>query len=105
MTSVTATISSEGQLTLPKELWERLGVSVGNSVRLEIEVGEIKVYPAETFDFSRFIGIALPSDGLSAVEWQEEMRGDPEERAALHAGPPHPNITRLGRAVDLEKEA
>lgn len=103
MTSVTARIGSEGQITLPRELWERLGVSVGDNVRLEVDAGAIKVYPAEPFDFSRFIGIA-PSDDMSAVEWQEDMRGDPEERAALHAGPPHPNITRLGVSFEPGKE-
>ncbi|MDO4246417.1 MAG: AbrB/MazE/SpoVT family DNA-binding domain-containing protein [Deinococcus sp.] len=104
MTSVTARIGSEGQITLPRELWERLGVSVGDRVRLEVEAGGIKVYLAEPFDFSRFIGIAPLDDDMSAVEWQEDMRGDPEERAALHAGPPHPNITRLGMSFEPGKE-
>lgn len=80
---------------MPKEVSDLLGVSAGDSVRVEVEAREMKVHVGKPFDFSRFIGIAPSDDGLSAVEWQEEMRGDPDERATLHAAPPHPNVTRL----------
>lgn len=98
---VTAKITSKGQVTLPKEVRELLGVGKGDSVRFEVRNGTVEVYPQKPIpDFAALIG-AYPLgpewDGLSAVEVVEELRGDPEERAALHAGPTHPNVTRLGQ--------
>ncbi|WP_339097544.1 AbrB/MazE/SpoVT family DNA-binding domain-containing protein [Deinococcus sp. VB343] len=104
--SITAKITSKGQVTLPKEVRELLGVGTGDSVRFEVRNGTVEVYPQKPIpDFAAMIG-AYPLgpewDGLSAIEVVEELRGDPEERAALHAGPPHPNVTRLGQ---LEEKA
>ena len=99
MTSVTAKITSKGQITLPKEIRERLGVGNGDTVRFEIEDGEIKVYPDRSFDFATLIGAAPLSeewDGLSAAEVIEALRGEPDERAAVQEAPQHPNVTRLG---------
>lgn len=99
MTSVTAKITSKGQITLPKEIRERLGVEEGDTVRFEIEGGEIKVYPDRSFDFTTLIGAAPLGeewDGMSAAEVIQDLRGKPDERAAVQDAPHHPNVTRLG---------
>lgn len=84
---------------MPKEVSDLLGVSAGDSVRVEVEGGKIVIRSQKAVpDFAAMIGkypLDPEWDGLCAVEWQEEMRGDPDERATLHAAPPHPNVTRL----------
>ena len=99
MSSITAKITSKGQITLPREIRERLGVGSGDTVRFEIGGGEIKVYPDRSFDFTTLIGAAPLSaewNGLSAAEVIEELRGEPDERAAVQDAPRHPNVTRPG---------
>lgn len=99
MTIVTAKITSKGQITLPKEVREKLGLVSGDTVRFEIEAGEVRVYPERNFDFATLIGVAPLSeawDALSADEVIENLRGEAEERVAIKEAPKHPNITRLG---------
>lgn len=99
MTTMTAKITSKGQITLPKEIRDRLGVESGDSVRFEIEDGEIKVYPNRQFDFTQLIGAAPLGeewDGLSASEVIDDLRGEPDERASLREAPAHPQVTYLG---------
>lgn len=101
MTSVTAKITSKGQITLPREVREKLGLESGDSVRFEIEGGEVKVYPDRHFDFSTLIGAAFLSEewnGLSATEVIEDLRGEPEERVTVQDVPAHPNVTVLGES-------
>lgn len=99
MTSVVAKITSKGQMTLPKEVRKLLGVGAGDSVRFEIAAGQVRVYPEKPIpDFSAMIGqhpLGPEWDGINALDTTEELRGSPEDRAALHAAPPHPNVVRL----------
>jgi AbrB family looped-hinge helix DNA binding protein len=45
-TSVEATVTSKGQVTLPKELRKHLGVQTGSRIRFSIPVkGSVKVEP------------------------------------------------------------
>lgn len=100
MTSITAKITSKGQITLPKEIRELLGVSSGDSVRFEVDAGQVRVYPGREFDFSQLIGIGKLGpewDGMTATEVIDELRGSPDERATLREAPPHPNVTYLGK--------
>lgn len=43
--TVSAKISSKGQVTLPREIRERLGVQDGDRVRFEVENGVVVLYP------------------------------------------------------------
>ena len=94
--TVSAKITSEGQVTLPREIRERLGVQDGDWVRFEVENGVVVLYPQrDTPSFAGMVGLsALPAD-QSAVSIIDALRHDPAERAALDAAPPHPNITVL----------
>ena len=101
MGSTSAKITSKGQVTLPREIRERLGVQDGDRVRFEMEAGRVVIYPQrETPDFAGMIGLARltsqpETSQPDARQVADDLRGDDAERAALHAAPPHPNITVL----------
>lgn len=96
MTSITAKITSKGQVTLPREIRERLGVSDGDRVRFEVKNGAVVLYPQhDKPSFAGMIGTALLPEGQDARSFVEEMRHDAADRTALDAGPPHPNIMVL----------
>ncbi len=96
MTSITAKITSKGQVTLPREIRERLGVGDGDRVRFELENGVVVLYPQlNTPSFAEMIGTAPLAAGQTARSFVEYIRHDAADRATLDAGPPHPNITVL----------
>ncbi|TSA87871.1 AbrB/MazE/SpoVT family DNA-binding domain-containing protein [Deinococcus detaillensis] len=80
-----ATLTDEGQLTLPKVLRDELHLSAGDKVALRLRGGEVVLQPAARTprDLSAFIGI-LKIEG-SAEELISEMRHTPEERRDLQA--------------------
>lgn len=100
MTNIEAKITSKGQITLPKQVRQQLGVSSGDRVRFELDGQDVRIYPKRSADFSALIGIApldTEWDGMSAFEVVEAIRGEPEERADLQAAAPHPNVKVLDR--------
>jgi antitoxin PrlF len=76
-------ISSKGQITLPIEVRERLGVKEGESVKFVVDLeGRTVVLPVrEQKDvFAQFIGIApLPPEYEDSVAWVRDMRDDEYE--------------------------
>ncbi len=108
MTSISAKVTSKGQITLPKEIRELLGVGSGDSVRFEVEGGSVRVYPQKPLpDFAAMVGkypLGPEWDRMSATEITDELRGDPDERATLREAPPHPNVTRLADLLAQEAE-
>lgn len=44
-TSADATITSKGQVTIPKEIRDRLGLEAGQEVEFELDDGEVTVRP------------------------------------------------------------
>ncbi|OLV17442.1 AbrB/MazE/SpoVT family DNA-binding domain-containing protein [Deinococcus marmoris] len=101
MTSITAKITSKGQVTLPREIQERLGVGDGDRVRFELVNGAVVLYPQrDTPSFAGMLGSAPLPEGQDARSVVDGWRHDPADRAALDAGPPHPNITVLNDLQD-----
>jgi AbrB family looped-hinge helix DNA binding protein len=79
----TSTISSKGQITIPLEIRQRLGVKPGDRVRFDFDKGLTILRPAclEENPFEQFAG-SLPA--FNSIEesnaWLRDMRGhDPEE--------------------------
>ncbi|MGY2896163.1 AbrB/MazE/SpoVT family DNA-binding domain-containing protein [Deinococcus sp. UYEF24] len=100
MTSQSAKITSKGQVTLPREIRERLGVRDGDRVRFEVEDGQVVLYPQrDTPSFAGMVGLSPAPDGQSAVGVVDDLRHADDDRAALDAAPVHPNITVLGDAL------
>jgi antitoxin PrlF len=77
----TSTISSKGQITVPLEIRERLGVKQGDRVEFVVEDGLTILRPArgEENPFAKYAG-CLP--GFTSVEeivaWEREIR-DPDD--------------------------
>ena len=97
MTEITAKVTSKGQITLPREIRERLGVHDGDRVRFEVQGGNVVLYPQrDTPSFRSLIGSAPLAAGQDARQVVDDLRHDDDEREALHAAPAHPDITVLG---------
>lgn len=93
---VSAKITSKGQVTLPREIRERLGVQDGDRVRFEVENGAVVLYPQRgTPSFAGMVGLSARPADQGAVSAIDDLRHDPAERAALDAAPAHPNVTLL----------
>jgi antitoxin PrlF len=100
MASQSAKITSKGQVTLPREIRERLGVRDGDRVRFEVEDGQVVLYSQrDTPSFAGMVGLAPLQSGETAMTATDDLRHDPADRAALDAAPVHPNITVLGDAT------
>ncbi len=75
-----STISSKGQVTVPQEIRERLGLRAGDRVEFVVEENRTVIRPAhpEGNPFRAMIGIAPPfpggEEGIKA--WIDDMRSD-----------------------------
>jgi len=75
-----ATLTSKGQLTVPKDVRERLGLSPGDRVAIEVD-GENRATMRRLLDIRDLFG-RFPTNGMSATV--KEMRAAIEEAAAEH---------------------
>jgi antitoxin PrlF len=79
-------ISSKGQITLPVEIRDRLGVKAGESVKFVVVDGWTVVLPVreDGNPFDKWIG-AAPLDGYykDTAEWMSDIRDDEERKADL----------------------
>ncbi len=77
-----STISSKGQVTIPQEIRNRLGVGAGDRIEFVIEDGNTVIRPSreEADPFTRQIGILGPFPGGEAgiKAWIDDMRNDDE---------------------------
>ena len=72
-TAVEATVTSKGQVTLPKELRERLGIQRGSRIRFSIPAsGAVRVEPV-LYDLEDLWKMADLGDGAGSVMTFEEM--------------------------------
>jgi antitoxin PrlF len=72
-TTVEATVTSKGQVTLPKELRERLGVRRGSRIRFSMPAtGSIKIEPV-LYDLEDLWRMADQGDKPNIVMTFEEM--------------------------------
>ena len=75
-----ATITSKGQITVPREVRRVLGVKAGDRLLFESDEKGIRLRPVRTRSaFSRYRGIGTPgiASGRKAInKWLREMRGE-----------------------------
>lgn len=74
---MTATVTSKGQITVPKEVRDRLGLQQGDQLEFVSESGRTvlrKFVPEGENPFLKQIGI-IPSLPGNSVERQRELRG------------------------------
>ena len=75
-------ISSKGQITLPIEIRQRLGVKEGDSVKFVVDKdGRTIVLPVreEGNEFEKWLGVAKAPPGFDSVAWVRDMRDDEYE--------------------------
>jgi len=75
-----ATITSKGQITVPREIRRVLGVRSGDKLLFESDAKGIRVRPVRSRSaFSKYRGIGngeIPSGRKSITKWLRGMRGE-----------------------------
>ena len=62
--SMTSKITSKGQITLPKEIRDKLGVHSGDTLVYEVEGNAVRVRKAEAFDLAWHRAVSM-----TVAEW------------------------------------
>jgi AbrB family looped-hinge helix DNA binding protein len=75
----TARVTSKGQITVPLEIRQALGVRAGDRLLFEKDSKGVRVRPLRTKSpFEKFRGIGTPDIGRgkkAVVRWVRELRG------------------------------
>ena len=70
------TLAARGQIVIPKEARDALGLKPGARLSVRVEGSRLLIEKRVTLDLSRWIGRAV-DDGLSAEQALSELRGRP----------------------------
>ena len=70
------TLAARGQIVIPKEARDALGLKPGARLSLRVEGGRLLIEKRVALDLSRWIGKAV-DDGLSTEQARAELRGRP----------------------------
>ena len=76
MQIIDITLAARGQIVIPKEARDALGLKPGARLQLRVEGGRLLIEKRVQLDLSRWIGKAVP-DGLSTEQALAELRGRP----------------------------
>ena len=76
METIELTLAERGQIVIPKEARDALGLKAGARLQLRIEGGRLLIEKKVQLDLSRWIGSAV-NDGLSTSQALAELRGRP----------------------------
>ena len=76
MNSMDVTLAERGQIVIPKEARDALGLKPGARLQMRIENGRLLIEKKVQLDLSRWIGRAI-DDGLSTEQALAELRGRP----------------------------
>ncbi|BDP40616.1 hypothetical protein DAETH_05850 [Deinococcus aetherius] len=84
MQTFTATIGCEGEIILPPELCERLGVGQGDEIEFVLDDQGVHLRPKRQEDnpFLAWVGAIPLTDGETTEQWLRETRH--ERRRTLH---------------------
>ena len=81
-TRYSSSLSSKGQVTVPKEIRKRLGVSAGDRIDFVIEGDHTLIRPSRSDEnpFAKYRGILGPFPGgeKGIKAWIDEIRSDDE---------------------------
>ena len=70
------TLAARGQIVIPKEARDALGLKPGARLSVRVEGGRLLLEKRVTLDLSRWIGKAV-DDGLTSEQALTELRGRP----------------------------
>ena len=74
METLDITLAERGQIVIPKEARDALGLKPGSKLQLRIEDGRLLIEKKVQLDLSRWVGKAV-DDGLTTEQALSEMRG------------------------------
>lgn len=76
MEAIDITVAERGQIVIPKEARDALGLKPGARLQLRVEDGRLVIEKRVQLDLSRWIGKAV-DDGLTTEQALSELRGRP----------------------------
>ena len=76
METMDVTLAERGQIVIPKEARDALGLKPGAKLQIRIADGRLLIEKKVALDLSRWVGRAI-DDGLSTNEALAELRGRP----------------------------
>ena len=76
METLEVTLDERGQIVIPKEARDALGLKTGSKLQIRLERNRLVVEKKVALDLSRWVGKAV-YDGLSRDEALAELRGRP----------------------------
>lgn len=95
MEAIDITVAERGQIVIPKEARDALGIKPGARLQLRVEDGRLVIEKRVQLDLSRWIGKAV-DDGLTTEQALSELRGRPVPWLA--EGAPEPVKRKRGPA-------
>ncbi len=101
---ISATMTSKGQVTVPKAVRDLLGLEAGKKLDFILRGGEVVLRPQRPRRRSFFeaIGTLTPPDGMTAEEYISDMRHGPGDREILHSGPGVKKVTYIEDLLSAE---
>ena len=76
METMDVTLAERGQIVIPKEARDALGLKPGAKLQIRIADGRLLIEKKVALDLSRWVGKAI-DDGLTTNEALTELRGRP----------------------------
>ena len=76
MEAIDITVAERGQIVIPKEARDALGLKPGARLQLRVEEGRLVIEKRVQLDLSRWVGKAV-DDGLTTEQALSELRGRP----------------------------
>ena len=86
METIDVTLAERGQIVIPKEARDALGLKPGSRLQLRIEDNRLVIKKKTQLDLTRWVGKAI-DDGLTTSEALAELRGRPVPWQADDAPP------------------
>ena len=76
MNPMDVTLAERGQIVIPKEARDELGLKPGAKLQIRVVDGRLLIEKKVALDLSRWVGKAI-DDGLTTYEALTELRGRP----------------------------
>ena len=76
MDAIDVTLAERGQIVIPKEVRDAMGLKPGAKLQIRMADGRLLIEKKVALDLSRWVGKAI-DDGLTTNEALSELRGRP----------------------------
>lgn len=76
MEAIDVTLAERGQIVIPKEVRDAMGLKPGAKLQIRMADGRLLIEKKVALDLSRWVGKAI-DDGLTTNEALSELRGRP----------------------------